>query len=154
MKNASDSIFSKPYLSKYKMLDRNFPKAQTSCSGVPSVLSVHKNPKSDRSQVRVVHRKRGGNLCSVIFVLFCTVFFNYSKISTYYSSGKESACSAGDPDLIPGLGRSPGEGNNYPLQYSGLENSMDCIVHGVTKSWTRLSNLHFHTLVTGEKTLF
>ena len=41
-------------------------------------------------------------------------------------------------------GKSPGEGNGYPLQYSGLENSMDCIVHGVTKSWTQLSDFHFH----------
>ena len=52
----------------------------------------------------------------------------------------ESACSAGDLDLIPGLGRSTGEGNGYPLQYSGLGNSMDCIVHGVTESQTQLSN--------------
>ena len=52
------------------------------------------------------------------------------------SAGKESACSAGDRGLIPGLGRSPGEGKGYPLQYSGVENSMDCIVHGVTKSRT------------------
>ena len=44
--------------------------------------------------------------------------------------------------LIPGLGRSPEEGKGYPRQYSGLENSMDCIVHGVTKSRTRLSNFH------------
>ena len=51
-------------------------------------------------------------------------------------SGKESACNAGDLGLIPGLGRSPGEGKGYPLQYSGLENSMDCIVHGVAKSQT------------------
>ena len=50
------------------------------------------------------------------------------------SAGKGSACSAGDLGLIPGLGRSPGEGNGYPLQYSGLENSMDRIVHGVTNS--------------------
>ena len=50
------------------------------------------------------------------------------------SAGKESACNAGDLSLIPGLGRSPGEGKSYPLQYSGLENSMDCIVHGVAKS--------------------
>ena len=57
-------------------------------------------------------------------------------------AGKESACNAGDPGLIPGLGRSTGEGIGYPLQCSGLENSMDCIVHGVAKSWTRLSNLH------------
>ena len=41
------------------------------------------------------------------------------------SDGKESSCNAGGPSLIPGLGRSPGEGNGYPLQYSGLENSMD-----------------------------
>ena len=100
------------------------------------------------------------------------------------SVGKESACSAGDPDLIPGLGRSseegigyllqyswaslvaqlvknlpamretwiqslgredyPGEGRGYPLQYSGLENLMDCMVHGVAKSRTWLSDLHFH----------
>ena len=39
---------------------------------------------------------------------------------------------------------SPGEGNDYPLQYSGLENSMDCIVHEVTKTWTQLNNFHFH----------
>ena len=52
------------------------------------------------------------------------------------SAGKESTCNAGDLGLIPGLGRFPGEGNSYPLQYSGLEQSMDCIVHGVTKSWT------------------
>ena len=50
------------------------------------------------------------------------------------SAGKESACNAGDLSSIPGLGRSPGEGNGYPLQYSGLENSMDCIVHGVAES--------------------
>ena len=49
------------------------------------------------------------------------------------SAGKESTCSVGDLGSIPGLGRSLGEGNGYPLQYSGLENSMDCIVHGVTK---------------------
>ena len=49
------------------------------------------------------------------------------------SGGKESSCNAGDLDSIPGLGRSPGEGKGYPLQYSDLENSMDCIVYGVTK---------------------
>ena len=52
------------------------------------------------------------------------------------SAGKESTCSVGDLDLIPGLGRSPGEGKVSPLQHSGLENSTDCIVHGVAKSWT------------------
>ena len=46
------------------------------------------------------------------------------------SAGKESACNVGDLASIPGLGRSPGEGKGYPLRYSGLEDSMDCIVQG------------------------
>ena len=64
------------------------------------------------------------------------------------SAGEESACSLGDLGLIPGLGRSPGapgEGKGYPLQYSDLENSMDCIVLGVAKIWIQLSN--FHSLI-------
>ena len=63
------------------------------------------------------------------------------------SAGKESACNVGDLGLISGLGRSPREGKDYPVQYSGLENCMDCIVHGVAKSQTRLSDLHFHFTV-------
>ena len=59
------------------------------------------------------------------------------------SDGEESACNVGDLSSIPELGRSPGEGKGCPLQYSGLENSMDCIVHGYAKSRTRLSNFHF-----------
>ena len=96
------------------------------------------------------------------------IYFPHSSI------GKESACNAGDPGSIaglgrstgegigyplqyswvslvaqlvknpPGSGRSPREGKGYPLQYSSLENPMNCIVHGVTKSQTRLSNFHFH----------
>ena len=62
------------------------------------------------------------------------------------SVGKESACNARDLSSISGSGRSAGEGKGYPLQYSGLENSMDCIVHGVTKSWTKLSDFHFHMI--------
>ena len=59
--------------------------------------------------------------------------------------GKESAGSAGDPSSIPGSGRSPGDGNSYPLQYSCLKNPLDrgtwwAIAHGVTKSWTQLSD--------------
>ena len=50
----------------------------------------------------------------------------------------------GDLGSTPGLGKSPGEGKGYPFQYSGLENSMDCIVHGVTEGRTRLSDFHFH----------
>ena len=61
------------------------------------------------------------------------------------SAGKESACNAGNLRLIPELGRSPGEGNGYPLQCSGLENSMSCAVNGVVKCRTRLSLSDFHT---------
>ena len=63
------------------------------------------------------------------------------------STGKESACNVGYLGSIPGLGRSPEEGKDYPLHYSGLENSMDCIVHGVAKSWTWLSDFHFTSLI-------
>ena len=62
------------------------------------------------------------------------------------SAGKESVCNVGDLGSVPGLGRYSREGNGYPLQYSGLENSVDCIVHGVTKSQTWLSDFHFHFL--------
>ena len=52
------------------------------------------------------------------------------------SAGKEFSCNVGDLGLIPELGRSPGEANSYPLQYSGQEDSMDCIAHGGAKSRT------------------
>ena len=69
------------------------------------------------------------------------------------SDGKESVCNVGDLDSIPGLGRSPGEGNSYPLQYSGLQHYMDegawqATGPGVAKSWTRLSDFHFQWSVT------
>ena len=79
--------------------------------------------------------------------------YHYEEQSLWYqtcslgfpdsSIGKESACNVGDPGLIPGLGRSPGEGNGYPLQYSGPENSMGYTVHGVAKNWTRLKDFNF-----------
>ena len=67
------------------------------------------------------------------------------------SDGKASACNAGDPGSIPRLGRSPGEGNGNPLQYSCLENAMErrawqATVYGVAKSWTRLSDFTFFFL--------
>ena len=61
-------------------------------------------------------------------------------------AGKESACNAGVPVSTPGLGRSTGEGNGYPLQHSGLENSMDYIVQGVEKSQTQLSDFHIQSM--------
>ena len=59
------------------------------------------------------------------------------------SAGKESICNVGVLGLMPGLERSPGEGKAYPLQYSGLKNSTDCVVHGVAKSRTQLSDCHY-----------
>ena len=63
------------------------------------------------------------------------------------SVGKEATCDAGDLGSIPGLGRSPGDGKGYPLQYSGLENSLDCTVHGgrgVGHNWATFT-LPFHS---------
>ena len=73
----------------------------------------------------------------------------YAKVQGFScgSAGKEFACNVEDLGLISGLGRSPGEGKGYPLQYSGIEKSMDCIVHGVAKSWIRLSDFHIHTYI-------
>ena len=73
----------------------------------------------------------------------------------YGSAGKESTCNAGGLGSIPGMGRSPEEGKSYPLQYSGLENSMDCIVHGVQRvrhDWATFTSLHFiHYLLLEQK---
>ena len=82
------------------------------------------------------------SLCSK--ELNCQVAFREGFLKTLYggSDGKESTCNAEDLDLIPGLGGSPEEENGNQLQYSGLENSMDCIVHWVAKSRTRLSDFH------------
>ena len=100
-------------------------------------------------------------VCMALQVLFCetlsfgkhslrilnkvTAHFHLTSVSHGFpwgSAGREYACNAGDLGSIPGLGRSPGEGKGYPLQYSGLENPMDCIVGGIAKSRTQLS--HFH----------
>ena len=81
------------------------------------------------------------------FKWFCQKLSNYVNIRKELgfpdcSAGKESACNAEDLGSIPGLRRSPGEGKGYPLQYSSLENSMDCIVYGVAKSRTQLNDSH------------
>ena len=80
---------------------------------------------------------RRDRLPSPVFLGFPCGFF----------SSKEPVCSVGDLGSIPGLGRSVGKWKGYPLLYSGLENSMDCIVHGVAKSRTRLSNFNFTMVV-------
>ena len=82
------------------------------------------------------------------FFQYTLVIFNNRLLFIYLgfpcgSAGKESACNAADLGSVPGLGRPPGEGKGYPLQCSGLENSMNCIFHGVAKSQTQLSSFHF-----------
>ena len=74
--------------------------------------------------------------------LFTPVFLGFPSSL----NSKESVCNAGDLGLIPGLGRSPGDGKGYPLQYSGLENSVESIVKGVAKSQTQLKDFHFTSL--------
>ena len=98
-------------------------------TSIPS-LSLRQSKIHLTSFSKKFHNKRGW---TTIFLL------------VNHSVSKESACSAGDLGSIPGLERSPGEGNGNPLQYSCLENPMDrgawwAAVHGVTKSWARLSN--------------
>ena len=75
--------------------------------------------------------------------LFSLCDFHYLSIALGFpcgSAGNKSACNVGDLDSIPGLGRCPGEGKGYSLQYSGPEDSVDCVVHGVTKSLTQQSD--------------
>ena len=72
------------------------------------------------------------SFCFILFLAMCFL----QKGFLCGSAGEESTCNVGDLGSIPGLGRSPGEGNGYPLQYSGLENSINCIVHG----WQRVGH--------------
>ena len=80
------------------------------------------------------------SICTCLKIQFDLPF---SSGSPGGSAGKESACNEGDLGSIPGSGRSCGGGKVYPLQYFGLENSMDCIAYGVARSWTRLSDFQF-----------
>ena len=101
------------------------------------LAQLEKNPPAMQETrfdtwVRKIHWRRNRLPTPVFFDFPCD------------SAGKESACNVGDLNSILGLGRSPGEEKGYPLQYSGLENSMDCIVHEVAKSWTWLNDFHFH----------
>ena len=81
---------------------------------------------------------------NIAYIRSTSYFYNdlFSEGFPCGSTGKEFTCNEGDLGSIPGLGRSPGEGKGYPLQCSSLENSMDCIVNGVAKSQTRLSDCH------------
>ena len=100
-------------------------------------LSHQNQNLGNQPSSRKLNRNGGNNK-----VRFCAVIIRGGL--TCSSSDKESTCNVRDLGSIPGLGRSPGEGKGYPLWYSGLENSMDCVVHEVSKSWTQLSDLRFH----------
>ena len=83
-------------------------------------------------------------------VVLTLLFLSFQQVASGSSDGKDSTCNAGDMGLFPGLGRSPGEGNGKPLQYSCLENSVDrgawwAIVHGVTESDMTEQLTHTHT---------
>ena len=91
----------------------------------------------------------------IIYLIYHRIFYYNIIIYNVYcnilgfpggSTGKESVCNVGDQVSISGLGRSPGDENGYPLQYSGLENSMDSTVPGVGKSQAQLSDFHFTSL--------
>ena len=81
-----------------------------------------------------------------LYVINSTGLKNHYSTSLVAQLVKKLPAVDADLGLIPELGRYPGQGKGYSLQYSGLENSMDCIVHGVTKSRTRLSDFHFLSL--------
>ena len=94
-------------------------------------ISSPKRPQS-RGQARL-HQRKGGKKDHPTIM---------DKGFPGSSAGRVSTCNAGDLGSVPGLGRSPGEGNGYPLQHSDLEKSIDCTVHGVAKSRTQLSDFH------------
>ena len=117
--------------------------------------SQHNSPKRKEGNERVTCRKARGLQMEEIGCKCQTFFISLSSSKRKQtvcqifgfpdsSVGKKSPCNAGDPSSIPGSGRSPGEGKGYPLQYSGLECSRDCVIHGVPKSRTRLSDSHFY----------
>ena len=83
------------------------------------------------------------NKSNANFSVYVVIKLSGASLIASLIVGKESTCNAGDSGSIPGPGRSSGEGEGYLLQYSRLENFMGCIVHGVTKSQTWLSDFHF-----------
>ena len=90
--------------------------------------------------IQILYKNNCNFLTDVLIVVYCYLT-NWASLVAQLV--KESTCNVGHLGLIPGLGRSPGEGKGYSLQYSGLETSTDCVVLGVAKSQTRLSDFDF-----------
>ena len=122
-------------------------------------VSIQRSNRPSRAQHRAGHRESAQYVSRDYIVSVDNDSYHHHFLVIYYepflcmgfagsSAGKKSACNAGDPGLIPGSGRSPREGNGYPLQYSDLENSMDrgawqATVPGLAKSRTWLTDFHF-----------
>ena len=121
------TAFNKPFLCGFKRA--------VIILGASPIAQLLKNPPTSRRPSLIPESGRSAGRRDT---LPTPVFFGFP----FGSAGKESACNVGDLGSIPGLGRSPGEGKSYPLHYSGLENSINRIVHRVTKSRIQLSNLH------------
>ena len=133
-------------------LEHHFFKS-TPCHGLPSVLHtlIHPTPFTLTFHTTPNHWLASqGPFSGALHLCFSSYHLPMCPPANG-SAGKESACNTGDLVSIPGLGRSPREGNSYPLQYSGLENFMDCIVHGVAKRRTWLSDFHSLTPTPGIK---
>ena len=110
-------------------------------------LSDPMNCSLPGSSVHGIFQARVLEWVAIAFSTWRAYWSIYLQSGSCGSAGKESTCNVGDLGLLPGLGRSPGEGKGYPLKYSSLENSMDCIVHGVMKSRTWLSDFHSLSLL-------
>ena len=102
--------------------------------------SINRQRNKNKTSIRIpVSNNRCYKIMDLAFGKSCSLFW-----SSLVAQLVKNPPAMWETYLIPGLGRSPIEGKGYALQYSGLENSMDCIVRGVTKSRTWLSDFHFH----------
>ena len=117
-----------------------FPKIRTFANTIhENELKMDERPKYKTDTIEVLEENIGRTL---FYINHSNIFWDALPCD---SAGKESACNEGDLGSILGLGRSPGRGKGYPFQYSSLEKSMDCIVHGVSRSLTPLNDFPFHS---------
>ena len=123
---------------------KNQSKVSESCSTLrdPMDCSLSGSSVHGIFQAIVLYRIKKWSIYRYLIIYIWSAG-NVSNVFPGGTVAKNPPTNAGDPSSIPVLGRSPREENGNPLQYSGLENSMDCIVHGVAKSQTQLSDFHF-----------